>query len=265
MQAGMLGKNEALRQVWDGPLKDLVIKLNGENGPEVLAELNKFNRQKPCWVSQRRQVEVAEPQSIMPNLRATALTLADWLKAREELHKLFTGETVVLRDIFVFTEEELSSTTLMPAFRPAGATNRMAILWQKKMGVDVYEEAAVMGYKNSQGLRRHTLYLVNRSPRPDENTLGDNAKSPDALIQVPDKLWLGLFGWCDADTLHSAITEEHLDPATWTWFPKDRLPGDFKVAYGNWCLGQAKLSWNYAGVCHPLYGARSAKEVPLKM
>ena len=263
MQTGMLGNNETLRQIWDGPLKDLILKVNGENGPEVLEELKKFNRQKPCWVSKAGKVEIAEPQVIIPNLRQTRPTLADWLKAREELHKFFTGGTMILRDRFVVTEEELARNDLMPAFRPAGATNRMAVDWKKRMSVAVYEEADVMTYKNSKGLKEPELYLINRSTEPDKETLGDNAKSPDGLARVKDKLWLGLYGWGDADTLHFAISGEHLDPETWTWFPEDRLQAG-RVARGRWGGGRVGLRWGGADCCDPRRGARSAKKVPLK-
>ena len=204
------------------------------------------------------------PQVVIPNLRKTGQTLADWLKARETLHTFFTGETIVLTDNFAFTEEELASTTLMPAFRSAGATNRMAVDWKKKMGETVpHEEVDVMGYKNSGGPEEPELYLLNRSLRPDEDTLGDSSKSPDGLIQVPNKLWIGLYSWSDADTLHAAITGKHLDPETRCWFPEDRLPGG-GVARGGSRAGQAGFFWGYAGRCDSYCGARSAKRVPLK-
>lgn len=265
MQTGMLGNSEALRQIWDGPLKDLVIKLNGEKGPEVLQELNKFNRQEPCWVPESGRVEVSEPEIIISNLRNIGKTLGDWLHARETLHHFFTGETIVLRDMFILTDEELASTTLMSVFRPTSATNRMAVDWKKKLGVDVYEEVDVMKYKNSKGPKESELYLINRSVRPDEDTLGENAKSPDGLIQVPNKLWIGLYGWCDADSLYFAITGEHLDPETWTWFPEDRL-SDGRVACGHWDPGsrEVRFLWSHRGLCHPHDGARSARKVPLK-
>ncbi len=267
MYIGMLGNSEALRQIWDGPLKDLIIKVNGENGPKVLEELKKFNRQEPCWVPRQEKVEITEPKVIIPNLHQTGPTLADWLTARETLHHFFTGETIVLRALFVFTEEELASTTLMPAFRPAGATNRMAVDWKKKMGVEVYEEDAhrggVMMYKNSEGLKKSELHLINRSVRPDEGTLGENAKSPDGLLLVPNTLWIGLYGWCDAGTLYFAITGEHLDHETLTLFPEDRLSGRH-VSDGDWCVNRVRFSWSHRGDCDPYCGARSAKKVPLK-
>lgn len=211
-------------------------------------------------------MEVEESKIAIPSLRSTPPTLADWLKAREELHKFFTGEQVVLRDRFSLTEEELASTNLMPAFRPAGATNRMAVEWKLKVGENKpYEEVDVMRYTNSQGPKQPELYLINRSIKPDADTLGDNAKTPDQLVTIKGNLWLNLFGWCDADTLHHAITGGHLDPETWTWFPNDRLPGG-GVAGGCWDLDGALvcLYWLRAGYCDPRGGARAAKKVPLK-
>lgn len=44
MQTGMLGDNEALRRLWDGLLKDLMLKLNGSRGPEYEEGLRKLLR-----------------------------------------------------------------------------------------------------------------------------------------------------------------------------------------------------------------------------
>ena len=61
MPSCMLGDNESLRKLLSGPVTDLLVKLNGENGQEVLGELKKFNRGEPCWVSDQA-TPVAEPQ-----------------------------------------------------------------------------------------------------------------------------------------------------------------------------------------------------------
>lgn len=214
---------------------------------------------------QKQKVVISKPKLVILSLLSTPPTLADWLKAREELHQFFTGEKVILRDIFSLTDEQLASTTLMPALRPAGATNRMAVEWKIKMGENKpYEEIDVIKYSRSKGPKNHELLLINRSVKPDADTLGDHAKSPDDLIQVKGKLWLNLFGWCDADTLHAAITGKHLDPETWTWFPNDRLPGG-GVANGCWSPDrrQVCLGWGYAAGRHSSYGARVAILVPL--
>ncbi len=208
-----------------------------------------------------KQSVVAEPVIMVPNLRQTGPTLADWLKAREELHKFFTGESIVLRDVFAFSDEQLVRTDLIPVFRPVGATNRMAINWKKKLEVQVYEEVDVMKFKNSAGPKTPEMYLINRSVKPDRDTLGKNAKSPDQLIVVPNKIWLGLYGWADADTLHFAVTGDHFDPETVTWFPNDRLPGG-RVARGSWGGTRVCFLWRYRDSCYSYYGARVAVPVP---
>jgi hypothetical protein len=219
-----------------------------------------------CPVEKRELVQVqADEKTAPPKLRTTPPPLSDWLKAREELHQFLTGEKIILRDIFSLTEEELASTKLMPAFRPKGATNRDAVNWKVKMGENTpYEEVDVMKYTGSKGGDKPHLFLITRSRTPDADTLGENAKTPDELVAMKEKLWLTLFGWCDADILYAAITGEHLDPNIWTWFPHDRLP-DGKVAYGYWFPDRRRvcLSWYFAGHRSGFYGARSAKVVPL--
>lgn len=50
----MLGNNESLLQVIQGPIADLLVKLNGETGEEILNELKKFNRKEACWVTKNQ-------------------------------------------------------------------------------------------------------------------------------------------------------------------------------------------------------------------
>ncbi|MBI2474491.1 MAG: hypothetical protein HYV68_02205 [Candidatus Taylorbacteria bacterium] len=254
-----LRKYNGLRQQVDNVLL-------GDEGDLWEAELKNFLAKRSCWVTETpKRVEILEPpEIIIPNLRTTGPTLGHWLAAREELHKFWTGDTIVLRDMFAFTEEQLARTDVIPVFRPVGATNRLAVDWKKKLGISVYEEVDVMGYKNSGGPKKPELYLINRSVRPDEDTLGEgNKKSPDQLIVVPKKIWAGLYGWCDADSLHFAITENHLDPETVTWFPKDRL-ADGRVARGDWYGARVYLCWHYSDDCYPRYGARATEPVPFR-
>jgi len=199
----------------------------------------------------------------VPDLTGTGPTLFDWLTAREELHRFFTGETIIFRDQFVFTDEQLARTDLIPVFRPSGATNRLAVDWKKKLGVVVYEEVDVMRYKNSVGSKTPELFLISRSVCPDEDTLGKKAMSPDQIVAVPNKIWIGLYGWCDADSLHFAITGNHLDLETVTCFPNDRLPDGFG-ARGSWRGAKVYLGWRYADRCHSHCGARAAVPVSLK-
>jgi len=206
----------------------------------------------------------------MPHLSNTGSTLADWLKAREKLHKFFTGETIILRDIFVFTDEDLARTDIMPSFRPIGTTNRTAVRWKKRLGVEVFEEKDVIQYNQSRYGNAPELYFINRSERPDPNTLGENAKTPDGLVALQKKMpqgqsWLGLYGWCDADSLYFAITGKHLDGGIWTWFPNDRL-GSGGVTSGGWDpdAGRVGLCWYCSVYRSGCFGARLARRVPLK-
>ena len=250
------------QSVTAGQMKDFWRQVeNGSIGRDYFQDFLAHTLEKKS----EKMVEVVEPTVAVPNLRSTSTTLLDWLTAREELHQFLTRERIILRDLFSLTEEQLASTTFMPSFRPAGATNRIAVNCKLKCGENKpYEGVDVMQYGNSKGPKVPELYLVNRSVKPDEDTLGDNAKTPDELVKIKGKLWLNLFGWCDADTLHHAITGKHLDPETWTWFPNDRLPHG-KVAYGRWDPDDAGvyLRWYYARYRHGCRGARAAIKVPL--
>lgn len=202
-------------------------------------------------------------------LNSTGPIFADWLEAREKLHEFLTGEKVKLCEMFVIPDALLLRNDIMPVFRPAGASNRDAVNWKKKLGIVVWEEIDVMKYENAKGPKAPELCYISRSARPDENTLGEKAESPDGLVKVAmekNQAWLNLYGWSDADNLHLLINEEHLDPKeTVTWFPKDRLP-DGRVACGGWGAGGSEVGfdWHRAGHCAPSVGARLATFLPLK-
>ena len=208
------------------------------------------------------------PEPKLPDLTQTGHSFLDWLGAREKLHFFLTGETVNLLEMFIIPPEIFSRTDIMPVFRPARVTNRMALDWKVKLGMKPsYEEVDVMKYGGSNGSQVLELYYINRSVTPDVDTLGDNAKSPDQLIKVSDTFWINLYGWSDADNLHFLITGTHLDSRnTWTWFPKDGLPGDGKIASGYWNSSddKASFSWYYRDVCYPAVGARVARFFSLK-
>lgn len=224
----------------------------------------------PQPASQETVTEIEQPKETPPFLLLPASpTFGNWLKMREELHKFLTDESVILRDMFTMNDEVLARTDIMPFFRPAGATNRMAVDWKKKLGIVVWEETDVMNYKNSKGPKIPELGFISRSVRPDADTLGKNAKYPNDIIKVKlQKLqaWLNLYGWCDADNLHFKILGEHLDSGeTFCWFPEDRLP-DGSVACGGWYAGrgEARLHWLRTVSCGPGFGARLAEFLPLK-
>jgi hypothetical protein len=209
--------------------------------------------------------EISEVRVPVPSLTSTGPTVADWFSGREDFHRFFTGERIILRDMFSVTDEILSRTDLIPVFRPADATNRMAVRWKQKLGITIWEEVDVMRYKNSAGPGVPELYFINRSVRPDEDTLGKNAKTPDELIVAPEKIWCDLYVWCDADSLYFKIMNEHLDSETWTWFPHDRLP-DGGVACGSWnpSGGRVRLVWYGRDNRNPGVGARVAIPVSLR-
>lgn len=212
-------------------------------------------------------VEIHEEKSSTLILTPINQTFPDWLKAREEIHKFLTGETVILRDMFAMDDELLARTDIMPTFRPAGATNRMALDWKVKLGMNKsYEETNVMKYKNSEGPAVPELCFINRSVTPDKDTLGKKAKSPDQLLAVPNSLWTNLYGWSDADNLHFLILGVHLDSGeTVNWFPDDRLPAG-NVAYGYWFVSdvRAEFLWYGSSFVYPSVGARLANSVPLR-
>lgn len=221
----------------------------------------------------RSETRVAEtirsPKEYIILNNTTGPTFWEWLEAREKLHKFLTGETVILRDMFEVSDELLARTDIMPFFRPAGATNRIALDWKVKLGMKKsYEEVDVMKYCNSEGPKVPELHCINRSIRPDENTLGRNSKSPDNLPRVIEgTIWTGLYGWSDADNLHYLINGIHLDSGeTWTWFPDDRFQGNSRVAVGAWRMGKAQAGFiwycrDYRDLC---IGTRLAKSISLR-
>jgi hypothetical protein len=212
---------------------------------------------------------VTEQKKTIPDFSGAGETFGDWLTACELLHEFDTGEKISLRDMFVIPDELLSRTDIMPVFRPAGASNRDAVNRKKKLGIVVWEETDVMKYKNSKGPKVPELYFISRSARPDENTLGSEAKCPDDLLKIKvadNQRWLNLYGYATADDLHFLITGEHLDPQeTLTWFPEDRL-SDGHVVHGRWRAddGRVRFDWYGPQYCDPGIGARLATRLPLK-
>lgn len=216
-----------------------------------------------AWV----KIEKAKARNRKPNLTNTGPTFGSWLRAREVLHKYLTGEEVDLCAVFNVPRDLLDRTDIMPVFRPAGATNRMAMNWRVKLGeLAPQEEVKVDEYTNSEGPKVPELYYINRSVKPDPYTLGENAESPDGNVESK-RPWLGLYGWSDADLLHFLITGVHLDSGnSWTWFPNDRLPGDSEIACG--CchkdgFGARFLRYNHFN-CFSDTWVRVATPIPLR-
>ncbi len=72
MPSDMLGI-KVLRELWGGPLLDLVSKLAGKNGPEWIKEIPKFLRKEPCWTTislpQGHTLNVLKPSDTVSFLR----------------------------------------------------------------------------------------------------------------------------------------------------------------------------------------------------
>ncbi len=65
----MLGIDSAvLRELWCGPLADLMVKLTGKNGLKVRTELTKFLREQECWSEKRPKNSPVKPPVL--NLRS---------------------------------------------------------------------------------------------------------------------------------------------------------------------------------------------------
>jgi len=151
--------------------------------------------------------------------------------------------------------------TKVHAIFDPGLTNReMVTKALKGQNVGVHEEFDVTDYYGSQSRGRQTLYLINDSIRPDEDTMG---LSPNQLLAT-GKSYLSLRGYGLAQARQKFLEREFLDPQTYTWFPENRLAGG-SVADGSWRSGTGKVRFNWFGPGYrfPNGGARVAIPVPL--
>ncbi len=187
--------------------------------------------------------------------------LARWLPKTHEFTKKYFGVEVDFSKFDI--PEELPWKNVLPVFDPGGLTNRQALKKLKKaLGPnEPYEEVDVMQYSGSEASLGPVLHLIERSIRPNDNTMN---MSPNELVATR-KNWLRLRGYALGTSFHHFIAEEFLDPQTWTWFPCDRLPSD-EVSLGSWDPDsrQVRFSWDGAGDRDPGMGARLAVSVNLK-
>jgi len=257
----MLGNSESLRELFQGPITDLLVKLNGENGQETLVELNKFNRREPCWVSGAERT-VAPPVIVSPTLfKASDTDLDYWLDQTQKFTKKHLGVEVNLRERFAIPAE-LPWKSVLPVFDPGNLDNRgMVEKALKGLGLNVYEETDVMNYASSAMSGAPTLHLIENSIIPNADTMG---KSPNDLRETK-KLYLRLRGYGLAFALCFSAKKVWLDSQTWTWFPEDRL-SDGDVANGYWDPGYRKVGfdWSDPGDRRSSSGARVAMPVSLK-
>ena len=214
----------------------------------------------------KNQVTAAQPQVSSPSLfKAEETNLASAIAEAEHFNNKVLGVKVDIRKMFDLPTE-LPWKNVLVIYDP-GLNNRQAVekaLQGQKL--TVYEESNVMEYSGSQANSRPTLRIIENSLRPTADTLGSLAKSPDQL-NADGRNYLDLRGYALAFSLRYFISKDKLDPETWTWFTKNRLPGG-RVARGDWhpalLYREVRFSWSSAGRVTAYGGARLAIDVPLK-
>lgn len=189
------------------------------------------------------------PEAILRGFTLTAPAAVEvtqdldwWLTKTEEFTKKFLGVEVDLRDRFAIPAD-LPWKSVIPVFEPGKLTNRKAVQKAiKDSGLAVWEEVDVMKYSGSEANNEPTLHFVQKSIRPDEDTMG---MSPDQLV-VTGRNWLDLRGYTLAFSIYHFATGEYLDPQTFTWFPNTRLSSG-RVASGDWSPDDREVRFLSAG------------------
>lgn len=190
------------------------------------------------------------------------------LEVAEAYHLKAFGQQVKLEEMFDLSvlPELLSRVDwaeAIPVFIPT-VNNREAVDSQARDGVEnkPYEEVDVMKYTGSEASATPRLLLINRSPVPDEDTMG---VSPNDLVKR-GCLWLPLKGYAVAVGVNHEVMDEYLDSKTVTWFPGETLSSDVS-AYGLWNTDhrQVRFGWHVSEAEYSNFGARLAIEVPFKV
>ncbi len=187
------------------------------------------------------------------------------IEAMETYAKKAFGLEVKLAEMFNLSAipellVQVDWTSVLPVFFPAKFDNRQAVNSLVTAGrKKPYEEVDVMQYTGSAGSEKARLLLVENSPRPSPDTMG---QSPDSLVKSGG-LWLPIPGYAIAQGLRYQLTHDYLDPETWTWFPNERLP-DGGSACGDWRPGSGDVwfSWGGSAGEYDDAGARLAIKVP---
>lgn len=202
---------------------------------------------------------IAAPITPPPLFKTADTDLDSWLSKAEEFAEKYLGVSVKLRDCFAIPVE-LPWKSAIPVFDPGGLTNRDAVEKAlKASGLAVWEEVDVMKYSGSEANKKPTLHLIQNSIQPDTVTM---SFSPDQLVNT-GKTWLNPRGYALAFGLHHFVTNEYLDPQTWTWFPASRLsPG--KVAGGRWNPDGRKVRFSWGSSGGGRSGSRLVISVPFK-
>lgn len=255
----------------DGQLFEIKRQLRQPNGYPFDPELLKLNLQAIVEgrfsFGQQPEGPVTIGQVPQPGLfKAEDTNLSTAIAVAEHFTNKVLGVKVDLRKQFDFPSE-LPWEDVLVIYDPS-LNNREAV--EKAIhgqGINKsYEEVNVMEYSGSEASGQPTLRIIENSIRPTEDTLGASAKSPDQL-NVDGRTYLDLRGYALAFGLRYFASKDYLDPKTWTWFPKNRLPGG-EVAFGLWdpfvdCR-RVGFCWDGAGRVDPGFGARLAIDVKLK-
>ncbi len=187
------------------------------------------------------------------------------IEAMEAYARLALGLEVVLAEMFNLSVVpellvQVDWVSVLPVFIPAKLNNRQAVDSLVTAGHQKpYEGVDVMRYTGSAGSEKARLLLVENSPRPSPDTMG---QSSDSLVKSGG-LWLPIPGYAIAQGLRHQLTDDYLDPETCTWFPNERLPGG-RAARGRWRpdCGNVRFYWGYSDCEDPSAGARLAIKVP---
>lgn len=181
-----------------GPLKDLIGKLAGDNGPEHLARLNKMLRGEalPAW---RRILEFIKTVVVSATPRFVA---SDHFKVdvspEAKVKIAFIGDN--FKDNFLGTTEE----DVLPT--------KLRIHRLTESSLDAPIIAALGGRHETKLAHLHQLLL--RQPKGEEGDLLTNGYANIFYIRdATNKLWAVDVGWSDAGWRVSAFSVE--DPHGW--------------------------------------------------
>jgi hypothetical protein len=194
--------------------------------------------------------------------KAVETNLDEIIPVTEHWAKKVLGVTVNLRKQYDIPAQ-LPWKSVLLLFDPK-LNNRQAVQKSlKDQKLSVYEESNVMEYSGSEASSQPTLQILENSITPTQDTMG---LSPDQL-DADGRPYLALRGYALAFSLRHFGFKDYLDPSTWTWFPKNRLPRG-RVAFGDWgpdpYFHGVEFRWSGSGGSGPSLGARLAMPVSPK-
>ena len=263
--ANIIVEGDMYREL-DGQLHEIKSQLRQPSGYPFDPDLLRANLQhiiEGRFPYRPPQQGIHVPMLVPQGFKAKETNLAKAILAAEQFTKKVLGERVDLRKRFDFPAEPPWKDVLC-VYDP-GFNNRQAVekaLQGQKL--TVFEETDLMEYSGCQALSHPTLHIIENSLRPTEDTLGNSAKSPDQL-NADGRIYLDQRGYALAFGQRYFTSKDYLDPETWTWFPKNRLPSG-SVGRGCWDPDDREVRFDWWGSVdvYPRCGARLAIPVTLK-